>query len=38
MELRKFLGIIQYYKQYINRYIDIIGLLYNMLKDDGLAV
>ena len=28
----------QYYRQYINEYTDVAGLLYDMLKKDGLAV
>jgi len=38
IELRRFLGIAQYYRQYINRYADVAGLLYDMLKEDGPAV
>ena len=37
-ELRRFLGMIQYYQQYINGYMDVAGLLYDMLKEDGPAV
>ena len=37
-ELRRFLEMAQYYRQYINRYADIAGLLYDMLKEDRLAV
>ena len=37
-ELKRFLGMIQYYWLYINGYVDIAGSLYNMLKKDGLAV
>ncbi len=37
-ELRRFLGMIQYYRQYINRYADVARLLYDMLKEDGSAV
>ncbi len=37
-ELRRFLGIAQYYRQYINRYANIAGSLYDMLKEDGPAV
>src|SRR6266542_21338 len=28
----------QYYRQYINGYANVTGLLYDMLKEDGLAV
>ncbi len=38
MELRRFLGIVQYYRQYINEYADLAGLLYDMLKENGPAV
>ncbi len=38
MELRRFLEMIQYYKQYINNYVNVIKLFYDMLKDDELAV
>ena len=38
MEFRRFLGIAQYYRQYINGYADVAGLFYDMLKEDGLAV
>ncbi len=37
-ELRRFLGMAQYYRQYINGYADVAGLLYNMLKENELAV
>ena len=37
-ELRRFLGMAQYYKQYINGYADLAGLLYDMLKKNGPAV
>ena len=37
-ELRRFLGMAQYYRQYINRYADVAGPLYDMLKENGLAV
>ncbi len=37
-KLRRFLGMAQYYKQYINGYADIVEPLYDMLKEDGLAV
>ncbi len=37
-ELRRFLGIAQYYRQYINGYADLAGLLYDMLKENGPAV
>ena len=38
IELRRFLGMAQYYRQYINEYADVAGLLYNMLKENGPAV
>jgi len=38
IELRRFLGMAQYYQQYINSYADVAGSLYDMLKEDGLAV
>src|SRR6266542_3599271 len=37
-ELRRFLGIAQYYRQYINGYVDLARPLYDMLKEDGPAV
>ena len=37
-ELRRFLGIAQYYRQYINRYSDVARPLYDMLKESGSAV
>src|SRR6266498_55840 len=37
-ELRRFLGIVQYYRQYINGYADVAEPLYDMLKEDGSAV
>ena len=37
-ELRRFLGMAQYYRQYINRYADLVRPLYDMLKENGLAV
>ncbi len=37
-ELRRFLGMTQYYRQYINGYADVTGLLYDMLKEDGPAI
>ncbi len=37
-KLRKFLGMAQYYWQYINGYADIIGPLYDMLKKDRPAI
>ncbi len=37
-ELRRFLGIAQYYRQYINGYTNIAGSLYDMLKESGSAV
>ncbi len=38
MELRRFLEMAQYYRQYINRYVDLARPLYNMLKENGSAV
>ncbi len=38
IELRRFLGIAQYYWQYINGYADIARPLYDMLKEDRSAV
>ncbi len=38
IELRKFLRIVQYYRQYINGYMDVVGLLYDMLKENKPAV
>ncbi len=37
-ELRRFLEIAQYYRQYINEYADLAGPLYDMLKENGSAV
>jgi len=37
-EFRRFLGIAQYYRQYINGYADVAGPLYDMLKESGPAV
>jgi len=37
-ELRRFLKMVQYYRQYINGYVDLAELLYDMLKENGLAV
>src|SRR6266498_2732412 len=37
-ELRRFLRMAQYYRQYINGYADVAGLLYDMLKEDGPAI
>ena len=37
-ELRRFLRIVQYYRQYINGYANVTGLFYNMLKEDGPVV
>src|SRR6266542_1232909 len=37
-ELRRFLGMAQYYRQYINGYADKAGPLYDMLKENGPAV
>jgi len=38
MELRKFLEMAQYYRQYINGYADLAKLLYDMLKENRPAV
>ncbi len=38
MELRRFLGMAQYYRQYINGYADLARPLYDMLKESGPAV
>jgi len=38
IELKRFLEMVQYYWQYINSYADVAGPLYDMLKEDGLAV
>ncbi len=38
IELRRFLGIAQYYRQYINGYVDVARSLYDMLKENGPAV
>ncbi len=37
-KLRRFLKIAQYYRQYINGYVDVAEPLYNMLKENGPAV
>ena len=37
-EFRRFLEMVQYYRQYINSYVDVAGLLYDILKEDGPAV
>jgi len=37
-EPRRFLGMAQYYRQYINGYADLAGLLYDILKENGPAV
>ena len=37
-ELRRFLEMVQYYKQYINGYADVVRLLYDMLKEDGPVI
>ncbi len=37
-ELKRFLGMAQYYRQYINGYADLARLLYDMLKENGPAV
>jgi len=38
IELRRFLEMAQYYRQYINRYADVAEPLYDMLKESGPAV
>jgi len=38
IELRRFLEITQYYRQYINSYADVARSLYDILKEDGPAV
>jgi len=38
MELRRFLGMTQYYRQYINGYADLARPLYDMLKENNPAV
>src|SRR6266498_5201199 len=38
IELRRFLGMAQYYRQYINGYADVARLLYDMLKENRPAV
>ncbi len=38
MELRRFLRMTQYYRQYVNGYADIARPLYDMLKEDEPAV
>ena len=35
IELREFLGIAQFYKQFVKDYADVTGLMYNMLKKDA---
>ncbi len=37
-ELKRFLGMAQYYRQYINRYADLARPLYDMLKENRSAV
>src|SRR6266496_2117886 len=37
-ELRRFLGMAQYYRQYINGYADVARPLYDMLKESGPAI
>ena len=37
-ELRRFLGMVQYYRQYTSGYADIARPLYDMLKENGPAV
>src|SRR6266542_5611627 len=34
-QLRGFLGLAQYYRQYVKDYVDVAGPLYDMLKDDA---
>src|SRR6266542_3745911 len=36
IQLRGFLGLAQYYRQYVKDYADVAGPLYDMLKDDAL--
>ncbi len=38
MELRRFLKMAQYYRQYINGYADVVGSLYDMLKENRPVV
>src|SRR6266542_1648869 len=38
IELRRFLEMAQYYRQYINRYADVAEPLYDMLKESGPAI
>ncbi len=37
-KFRRFLEIAQYYRQYINRYADVAGPLYDTLKEEGPAI
>ena len=37
-EFRKFLKMAQYYRQYINSYMDVVRPFYDMLKENRLAV
>ncbi len=37
-ELKRFLGMAQYYRQYINEYTDVAEPLYDMLKENRPAV
>ncbi len=37
-EFRRFLGMAQYYRQYINGYVDLARPLYDMLKENRSAV
>jgi len=36
IELRGFLGMAQFYRQFVKVYADIVGLMYDMLKNDTL--
>ena len=38
IKLKRFLGMVQYYRQYINDYADVARPLYDMLKEDGPVV
>ena len=35
-QLRGFLGLAQYYRQYVKEYADVAGPIYDMLKDDAV--
>ncbi len=34
IELRKFLEIIQFYRQFVKNYTDIVGSIYDIIKDN----